>query len=172
LTQEEVATRMGKSRPVITNALRLLTLPEELLTLVRDGALPSGSARALLGIPDRGAMVAAAREVVASGLSTRETEKLAKRYARGERQGTSRHDNDLTAHPHGAAGIDSVNYMEEFEHKLGESLGRRVRIVRGRGNNGRFELEYYGEDDFERLYNGLISIDHTVCIVSLREETL
>ncbi|MDR3210124.1 MAG: hypothetical protein LBT36_05830, partial [Oscillospiraceae bacterium] len=51
-----------------------------------------------------------------------------------------------------------VNYMEEFERTLGGLLGRRVRIVNRRGNNGRFEIEYYGDEDFERLYNGLTSL--------------
>jgi ParB family chromosome partitioning protein len=150
LTQEEIAQRMGKSRPVITNALRLLTLPDELLKLVRSGELPPGSARALLAIHDRQDMLSAAKEVVTNGLSTREVEKLARRVANKERSD----DADI---PTGST-ERKINYMQEFEQSLGQALGRRVRIVAGRHNNGRFELEFYGEDDFERLYNNLSSL--------------
>jgi ParB family chromosome partitioning protein len=146
LTQEEIARRMGKSRPVVTNALRLLTMPDELIELVQDGMLPAGSARALLAIRDSGAMLAAANEAVAKEMSTREVERLARRV--------SREDENTGGKPrNGGAG-----YMDEFERKLGEALGRRVKIVPGRRNNGRFELEYYGDEDFERLFSLLASL--------------
>ncbi|MDR2501764.1 MAG: ParB/RepB/Spo0J family partition protein [Oscillospiraceae bacterium] len=141
LTQEDIAKRMGKSRPVIANAMRLLTLPEELIPLVSNGDIPAGSARALLAIRDRDTLISAAREVVDKGLTARETEKLARRLAQKPREGKK-------------PGV-SVNYMEEFERGLEKALGRRVKIITGRANNGRFELEYYGEDDFERLYGAL-----------------
>ena len=147
LTQEEIARRMGKSRPVIANALRLLAMPEELIELVQDGMLPAGSARALLSIRTSHAMVAAANEAVAKELSTREVERLARRVLREE--------DDGMAHDKGAR---RTNYMDEYEQILGKALGRRVKIVSGGRNKGRFELEYYGDEDFERLFNGLASL--------------
>ncbi|NLB29862.1 MAG: ParB/RepB/Spo0J family partition protein [Clostridiales bacterium] len=144
LTQEEVAQRMGKSRPAITNALRLLTLPDELVEMVRRGGLAPGSARALAAVKNRDAMVKAAREVVSKGFSTREAEALARRLNRPERVRPER-----------------INYLEEYEDNLSKALGRKVRIApagRGAAHTGRIEIEYYGDDDFERLYNGIYSL--------------
>ena len=144
LTQEDVAQRIGKSRPAVTNSLRLLTLPAELIEMVRDGGLATGSARALAAVKNRDAMVSAAREVVEKGLSTRDAEALARKLNRPERVRT-----------------EKINYLEEYEDKLSQALGRKVKITasgRGGTHRGRVEIDYYDDDDFERLLGGLYSL--------------
>jgi ParB family chromosome partitioning protein len=144
LTQEEVARRMGKSRPAITNSLRLLSLPAELVEMVREGRLAPGSARALAAVKNGDAMLSAAREVASKGLSTREAEALARRLNKPEK-----------------ARRERINYLADYEENMSKALGRKVRIaVTGRGetNRGRIEIEYYDDDDFERLYNGIYSL--------------
>jgi ParB family chromosome partitioning protein len=151
LTQEEIAKRMGKSRPAVANALRLLALPDEILELLRGGALAAGSARALAAIQDEGALVRAAREVVEGGLSTRDAEKLARRLAAAGEEGA-----EAPRAPE--AKPARVNYMAEHERALSGALGRKVRIAATKKNSGRIEIEYYGDEDFERLVAGLASL--------------
>lgn len=147
LTQEQVAQRMGKSRPAITNSLRLLNMPQEMVELVRSGTLAPGSARALAGIKNKDAMLNAAREVAEKGLSTRDAEGLAKKLSKPEKP---------------PAKAEKPNYFAELEDNLSQALGRRVKVTatraKGGMNNGRIEIEYYGNDDFERLYEGLLSL--------------
>ncbi|MDR2420729.1 MAG: ParB/RepB/Spo0J family partition protein [Oscillospiraceae bacterium] len=151
LTQDEIAKRMGKSRPAVANALRLLALPDELLELLRSGALAAGSARALAAIPDKDALVRAAREVVDGGLSTRDAEKLARDLAAaGGGEGWEA--------PPPAEKPARVNYMAEYERSLSAALGRKVRIAAAKKNSGRIEIEYYGGEDFERLASALASL--------------
>ena len=138
-TQEQVAQRMGKSRPVVANALRLLALPSELVEMLRSGELSGGSARALASIGDREEMIAAARKVADEGLSTRDAERLAARFG-----GKTKKDGEL-------ARLPKINYAAHFEQSLSETLGRRVKIVGGTRKKGRIELEYYGDEDFTRL---------------------
>lgn len=144
-TQEQIAVRMGKSRPVVANALRLLALPEELVELLRDGELSAGSARALAAIGDREEMIAAAWKVVDEGLSTRDAERLALSYG-----GKTKKDGAL-------ARLPKVSYTADFEKSLSETLGRRVKIVGGTRKKGRIEIEYYGDEDFTRLTELLMS---------------
>ena len=144
LTQEEVAQRIGKSRPAVTNSLRLLTLPDELVELVRAGGLAPGSARALAAVKSRSEMVKAAREVAEKGLSTRDAEALARRLNKPEKKKS-----------------DKINYLGEYEENMSKALGRKVKITvtgSGKKHRGRIELEYYNDDDFERLYNGIYSL--------------
>ena len=143
MTQEEVAKRMSKSRPVIANALRLLTLPESLIERVSKGELHAGSARALLSLRDEDEIIAAAEIVIAKGLSVREVEQLVKKL------GTEKPERK----PEKARGI-SVNYVEEAGRELTAALGRRVTISQGR-NKGKIEIEYYGQDDFDTLFSSL-----------------
>jgi ParB family chromosome partitioning protein len=146
LTQEETAKRMGKSRPYIANVVRLLALPETLADYVRSGALSAGSARALLAVKNEKTLLAAAAEVVNNGLSVRETERLVKR---------------MTAAPSARAEkTDSPDFpayqLEELERELTRTLGRRVKILSGR-NKGKVEIEYYDNEDFDRLLQTLLS---------------
>ena len=136
LTQNETAQRVGKSRPAVANALRLLSLSDELADLVRDGTLSPGHARALLGLKSEKLRLQAAQRVIALQLSVRQTETLCKTLEKPREK----------AEP---APLE-VDYVAECERSLSRRLGRRVRIVNGK-RKGRFELEFYGQDDLNRL---------------------
>ena len=137
LTQEQVAQRMGKSRPAVTNALRLLNLPEDLMALVEDGSLSAGHARALLGAPNQTLQRQAAKAVLEKGLSVRQTEALVKALQK-EKKETPQKDNVLAI------------YLADIEKNLGSQLGRKVHIQH-KGKKGKVELEYYSEDDLDAL---------------------
>ena len=138
LTQEEAAQSVGRSRPAVTNALRLLSLSPAVLSLVEEGKLSAGHARALLPIAEEKAQKAAADEVLKKSLSVRRTEQLA---ARKLKQKTA---------PETAKGPDGVDYAADVSETLSALLGRRVRLVEGR-SAGRIELSFYGADDREAL---------------------
>ena len=137
LTQEQVAEKVGRSRPAVANALRLLSLPEQIKEHVSRGELAAGQARALLGLQDRAMLAAAAREVMARDLSTRETEALVKRLnGRKRTKIENRLDPDLS------------NLVETLQRRL----GTRVRLMhRARDDKGKLEIEYYSQDDLERI---------------------
>ena len=137
MTQEQVAQRMGKSRPAVTNALRLLNLPEDVLTLVEEGRLSAGHARALLGAPTQALQRQAAKAVLDKGLSVRQTEALVKALQK-EKKPRARTEDMLAI------------YLADLEKNLGSQLGRKVHIQH-RGKKGKLELEYYSEDDLETL---------------------
>ena len=139
----ETAKRVGKSRPAVANALRLLNLCEPVRAMVEDGRLSGGHARALLPLPAKQQETAAAA-VLKSELSVRQTELLAKKLMA-----------ETPEKP--AKGPLSVNYAEEAARELGERLGRGCRIVSGR-KKGRIELEYYGTDDLNDLLDALHAI--------------
>ena len=139
LTQEEVAQQVGKSRPAVANALRLLSLPPSLHPLLEDGQLSAGHARAILSVPSPPLQEKLADKVVAEGLSVRQTEALAKRLAAGE-----------ATPPPRPEGPDLSIYLKEAERTLGARFGRKVSIVSGK-RKGRIELEYYGPDDLTAL---------------------
>ncbi|MBQ6160031.1 MAG: ParB/RepB/Spo0J family partition protein [Oscillospiraceae bacterium] len=136
LTQAETAQRVGKSRPAVANALRLLSLSDELAELVRNGSLSPGHARALLGLKSEKLRMQAARRILALQLSVRQAETLCKTLDRETE----------TPKP---APLE-VDYVAECERSLSRRLGRKVRIVNGK-RKGRFELEFYGSDDLNRL---------------------
>lgn len=139
LTQEEVAQQVGKSRPAVANALRLLSLPPSLHPLLEDGQLSAGHARAILSVPSPQLQEKLADKVVAEGLSVRQTEALAKRLAAGE-----------ATPPPRPEGPDLSIYLKDAERTLGARFGRKVSIVSGK-RKGRIELEYYGPDDLTAL---------------------
>ena len=138
LTQEQVAQQMGKSRPAITNTLRLLALPDEVMTLVEEGSLSAGHARAILGAPTAALQQEAARQVVEGQLSVRQTEALIKTLHK-----------EKTAKPKEQLPNLSL-YLGELEKDLAGRLGRKVKIAH-KGKKGRIELEYYNEQDLETL---------------------
>lgn len=140
MTQEEAAEAVGKSRSAVTNALRLLTLSPTVKTLVEDGSLSAGHARALLPLSPE-LQESAARSVIAGGLSVRQTEALAKKLGTEEKE---------PADPPS----DQVDYAAEAQKDLSSHLGRGVKIVTGR-KKGRIELEYYGMDDLNDLLEAL-----------------
>ena len=137
-SQEEMAEKVGKSRPAIANSLRLLSLPAEVQREVSDGHLPAGQARALLGLPTEALIVSASREVIARGLSTRETEKMVRLLITGRkrRRAAPLLDADLKAVVEG----------------LQRALGTRVRLIpKPRTSKGKIEIEYYAIADLDRI---------------------
>ena len=143
MTQEQAAARVGKSRPAVANAMRLLALPQPVLELVRSGKLSAGHARALLALKTPGEQHAVAQKVIALQLSVRQTEAMCKKMS-----------NISTPRPQKPIAVD---YLAECEKALSKRLGRGVKIVAGK-RKGRVELEYYGEDDLQRLYEALQDI--------------
>ena len=139
MTQEEAATRVGKSRSAVTNALRLLSLTPSVRKLVEEGKLFAGHARALLPLSPA-VQESAAAAVVSGGLSVRQTEALAKRLSAEKK-------------PEKPAPT-GVDYTAEAQKDLSSKLGRGVKIVNGR-KKGRIELEYYGLDDLNDLLEAL-----------------
>ena len=137
LTQEQVAEKVGRSRSAVANALRLLSLPDPIKEHVSRGELAAGQARALLGLQHRSMLAAAAREVMARELSTRDTEALVKRLNAPRRTKTeNRLDPDLS------------NLVETLQRRL----GTRVRLMhRARDDKGKLEIEYYSQDDLDRI---------------------
>ena len=142
MTQDECAQRVGKSRPTVANALRLLGLTEPVRAMVEDGRLSAGHARALLTLGSK-QQQAAAETVVKDALSVRQTELLVKKLTAEEKD-----------KPAVTTGGLEVNYAEEAAKALGTHLGRGCKIVSGR-KKGRIELEYYGVDDLNNLLDAL-----------------
>ena len=143
MTQEQAAARVGKSRPAVANALRLLSLSPAVLELVKDGSLSAGHARALLPMKDEAQQLSIAQKVMALGLSVRQTEALCKKLTKQAQP--------VKEQP------PQVDYLAECEKELTAGLGRKVRIVSGK-RKGRIELEYYGQDDLQQLYDALHTI--------------
>ena len=142
LTQEEAAQTVGRSRPAITNSLRLLSLSPAVMALVEKKELSAGHARALIPISDDRSQLDAAREVIAKSLSVRRTEQLANRILKGKKE--KKQEKDALA----------VDYAAEISDELSKILGRRVTLNDGR-KGGHIELEYYDADDREALIDAL-----------------
>ena len=141
LTQDEAAKMVSKSRPVVTNALRILSLPNEVIGLIEIGELSAGAARAILSLDGEEKQIKAAKTVVEKKLSVRETEKLVKEL-NGEKRPKKLKKDALDI------------YYREAEKNLTANLSRRVRILNS-GKKGKIEIEYYDGDDFERIYSAL-----------------
>ena len=138
-SQEEMAAKVGKSRPAIANAMRLLTLPAVVQQEVALGNLPAGQARALLGLHTEPLIVSACREVIGKGLSTRETEKMVRHllFGRRRRRLAPLLDPDLKS------------IVEELQRLL----GTRVRLLpKARSAKGKIEIEYYSQADLGRIF--------------------
>ena len=144
LTQEEAATQVGKSRPAVANALRLLGLCPEVLERLRKGELTAGHARAILTLKTDKKQQEAAQKVVALGLSVRQAEMLCKNMNREPEQ----KQEPVTL---------AVDYVAECEKSLSKHLGRGVKIVNGK-RKGRFELEFYGQEDLQVLLDALMKL--------------
>jgi ParB family chromosome partitioning protein len=135
LTQEKVAERLGKSRPAVANALRLMTLPEDIQEMVREGKLSPGHARAIMAIQDPEAQRAAAQRIAAKGLSVREAEAMTKKPLKKKE---SRDEEPKSP------------YLVDLEDQLCERLGTRVNIQHG-DKKGVIQIEYYTDQDLERI---------------------
>lgn len=138
LTQEDVASAVAKDRSSVANYLRLLNLPEIVRSEVARGSLSMGHARAILGLDQEEQQIRLSRDVVARGLSVRETEAIVRRLSTVPERAAS-----------GAATPDV--HTRQAEEKLRFALGTRVRIVR-KGTAGRIEIDFVSEDELQRLY--------------------
>ena len=145
LTQDQAAQSVGKSRPTVANALRLLFLDEGVMEYVEKGELSAGHARALLSIKDKAVQHMTANRVIHQGMSVRQTEALAARTAKNLKNEPP----EIKEGP--------VDYVKELEGQLSAALGRRVKIEH-RGERGRIQLEYYSSDDMETLIQGLAAL--------------
>ena len=146
LTQEETAARVGKSRPAVTNSMRLLSLPQALQDMLANGELSSGHARAILSLKSEALQMTAAQKVKALHLSVRQTETLCKNL---EKRAYEEEPEQIAF---------AVDYIAECEKDLTHRLGRKVKIINGK-RKGRFELEFYGQDDLQQLLELLQSLN-------------
>ena len=143
MTQEEAAARVGKSRPAVANALRLLGLSQPVLDKLREGQLTAGHARAVLQLKNEKKQLEAAQKIIALGLSVRQAELLCK---------------NMTREPEKKPPVTlEVDYVAECEKNLSKHLGRGVKIVNGK-RKGHFELEFYGQEDLQVLLDALMKL--------------
>ena len=147
LTQEEVSTRISRSRSAVSNAIRLLDLPDSVMKAVSDGKLSAGHARALLGLRDSEKIISAAQTVISRGLSVRATEERVRSLNRAQE--------DAKKPPRAESEAD--RYMNWLCRKMSDSLERGVRIVGGKKKH--IELEYRDSDDLERMIRKLCGED-------------
>ena len=143
LTQEETAERVGKSRPAVANTLRLLSLTPEVLEKLKNGQLTAGHARAILTLKSEKKQLEAAQKIISLALSVRQAETLCKNMLKEKPQ-----QKEITF---------AVDYVAECEKSLSKHLGRGVKIINGK-RKGRFELEFYGEEDLQTLLDALMQI--------------
>ena len=145
LTQDEAAERVGKSRPAVANALRLLKLPDSVIALVSDGKLSPGHARALLGFKDEQDIIETADLIIEKGLTVRDVEKLVKKRnkePKAEKPAARR-----------------ASYYDEVELALTDFLGRKVKVGTKPGKeSGMLEIDFFDKDDLTRLADALKSL--------------
>ena len=144
MTQEDAAKQVGKSRPAVANALRLLNLSDKVLEMVRKGELSAGHARAILSLKTQKLQEAAAQKIATLGLSVRQAEQLCKNMGK---------EPAPVKEP-----TLAVDYVAECEKSLTKHLGRKVKIISGK-KKGRFELEFYGQDDLQMLLDALMKLE-------------
>ncbi|MBQ3504627.1 MAG: ParB/RepB/Spo0J family partition protein [Oscillospiraceae bacterium] len=144
LTQEQAAEQVGKSRPAVANALRLLGLCPEVLEQLRRGELSAGHARAILTLKSEKKQQEAAKKIISLGMSVRAAETLCKNMAKEKEEKK-------------VPEVFAVDYVAECEKSLSKHLGRGVKIVNGK-RKGRFELEFYGQEDLQNLLDALMKL--------------
>lgn len=143
LTQEEAASRVGKSRPAVANSLRLLGLCPQVLEKLKSGELTAGHARAILTLKSEKKQQEAAQKIIALALSVRQAETLCKNM---NKEPTPKKEE-----------VFAVDYVAECEKNLSKRLGRGVKIINGK-RKGRFELEFYGQEDLQNLLEALMKM--------------
>lgn len=136
-TQDELSVILGKSRSHISNTIRLLKLPEDVIELIQSGEISSGHGRALLAVEDREMQRELCRNVVEEKLSVRELENL---ISSGKREKKKKAEKDI--------------YTEELERSISSKIGKKVSIKRGK-NKGKLEIEYYDEEELESIVDML-----------------
>ena len=150
MTQDEVATQVGKDRATVANAVRLLRLPVVVRTMVEDGRLGMGHARALLGLADDSTIETAARTAIARGLSVRATEKLVRDSVAGEKR-------EREPRRGAAATRDKTAAVRDLEERLTRALGGPVTITEDQpGKSGTMAIRYLDLDHLDRLLDKLL----------------
>lgn len=139
MTQEEAADRVGKSRTAVTNTLRLLKLPQNILSMVAKGKITAGHARALISLSDEGEMLRIANAVIDNNLTVREVEKTVKTALAGEKSKPAKREKKRD------------KYYDEVELALTQTLGRKVKIYLSKGGKGTLEFEFFGKEDLSKL---------------------
>lgn len=139
LTQESLSRSLGKSRSAIANSVRILSLPQNIIDMVRNGLISEGHGRTLLSIEDDAEKQRLAEEIINGKLSVRDTEKIA-----GEKKTAKKIAEKKEISPE----------IKEMEKRLSDNFGSKVKIITGR-KKGKIEIEYYGNDDFTRIMEKL-----------------
>ncbi|MCB2294586.1 ParB/RepB/Spo0J family partition protein [Clostridium algoriphilum] len=137
LTQEEISKKVSKSRTAITNCMRLLNLDERVQEYIVDQVISEGHGRAILGINDKQLQYEVAQKVIENNLSVRETERLVKNLGKENQERIVENKNDI--------------YYKDIMNKLENHFGTKVLINSKNKNKGKIEIEYYSEEDFERI---------------------
>lgn len=148
LTQEQVAQRVNKSRPAVANAVRLLTLPDEVRSMVAQGKLSSGHARALAAVEDKTRVREMANEIIKKDLTVRDAERLAKADKLGENSPAKQKKSPLR---------DS--YYTEIELALLSELGRKIKVIEGANDQGVVEIAFFGKQDLADIASRLAGKD-------------
>ncbi len=143
MTQEEAADRVGKSRTAVTNTLRLLKLPESVISMVSKGKITAGHARALVSLDDEDKILKIANAVIDNSLTVREVEKMVKTASAGENAKPAKREKKRD------------RYYDEVELALTQALGRKVKIYLSKGGKGTLEFDFFGKEDLTRLANDL-----------------
>ena len=149
LTQDQVAKQVGKNRSTVTNLLRLLDLPDEVLELVRDNQLSAGHARALLGLKDTEQMASLAQKIIEKELSVRDVEKTIRLL---------NYEPDAISEDESNEAVQRKVYMKDLEHRAVTRLGRKVRILKT-AKKKVVELAYSDDEDLEALLTAICGND-------------
>ena len=142
LTQEQAAEKVGKSRPAVANAMRLLVLPQEVLDMVKQGLISSGHARTLIPLSDETLIVKLAEEISQKELSVRETERIVKTLLKPKNEIIKKKKKRDA-------------YFDECEIAIREELGRMAKINVSKGNKGTLELEFFSKEDLQSILEAL-----------------
>ena len=149
MKQDEIAERVGKSRTAVTNSIRLLKLDERVQQMLIDDMISSGHARALLALEDKEEQYAAATQVFDEKLSVRETEKLIREWNKPKPEKKKvKKENDFIYH--------------DLEEKMKGIMGTKVSVNRKANGKGKIEIEYYSDEELERLFEMIMSIREEV----------
>lgn len=140
ITQEDIATRIGKSRPSISNTMRLLTLDNRILNYLIDGTITEGHGKAIAAIDNNETQYEVAKKIIDEGLNVRQTESLIKNIGNPKNKAKEKQTKDI--------------YIRDIENKLKSKLGTKVSINSGR-KKGKIEIEYYNNEDLERIIDML-----------------
>jgi ParB family chromosome partitioning protein len=151
LSQQEVADRVGKSRVAVANVVRLLRLPDRVKSLLAQGNLTEGHARALLGLDEEASIIRAAEQVVARGLSVRETEELVRRLAAAAQAAPKPKEPTLDEDPNSL-------HTRQLEAAFRSALGTKVALTRGR-RGGKLIISFFSDEELETIYDRIIGGD-------------